>query len=61
MIELTPDSLEDLIEVEITILNNEVLEQMIETFTVFLETSDPAVSITTNNATVLIVEDDGML
>lgn len=61
MIELTPDSLEDLIEVEVTILNNEVLEQMIETFTVFLETSDPAVSITTNNATVLIVEDDGML
>lgn len=61
MIELTPDSLEDLIEVEVTILNNEVLEQMIETFTVLLETSDPAVSITTNNATVLIVEDDGML
>lgn len=61
MIELTPDSLEDLIEVEVTILDNEVLEQMIETFTVLLETSDPAVSITTNNATVLIVEDDGML
>ena len=61
MIELTPDNLEYLIEVEVTILNNEVLEQMIETFTVFLETSDPAVSITTNNATVLIVEDDGML
>lgn len=61
MIELTPDSLEELIEVEITILNDAVLEQMIETFTVFLETSDPAVSITTNNTTVLIVEDDGML
>lgn len=61
MIELTPDSLEELIEVEITILNDAVLEQMIETFTVFLETSDPAVSITTNTTTVLIVEDDGML
>lgn len=61
MIELTPDSLEELIEVEITILNDAVLEQMIETFTVFLETSDSAVSITTNTTTVLIVEDDGML
>ena len=50
MIELTPDSLEELIEVEITILNDAVLEQMIETFTVFLETSDSAVSITTNTS-----------
>ena len=59
MIELTPESLEEPIEVEITILNDSDLEQMIETFTVFLETSDPAVSLTTSNATVLIVEDDG--
>lgn len=57
---VTPENLGELLQVNITLLDDDILELMLEMFTVCLETADPGVTLTTNTTTVLIVEDDGM-
>ena len=44
----------------ITLIDNDILEQMLETFTVCLDTTDSGVTLTSDTTTVTIVEDDGM-